>query len=121
MNPQGVETHTVHIDGVILELRTPATLVPGVLRSLHGKTPLDADVDALTVPSSPLWLAVCVKALRWYRVKISPRLGQRCVFDPSCSRYAELSFRHYGFFKGGLMIVRRLRRCRPGAGGTDLP
>ncbi|HCQ16660.1 MAG TPA: membrane protein insertion efficiency factor YidD, partial [Cryomorphaceae bacterium] len=48
------------------------------------------------------------------------RLGNRCVFDPSCSHYAEQAFREKGFFKGVKLTLIRLRRCNPSNGGTDL-
>ncbi|WP_375445142.1 membrane protein insertion efficiency factor YidD [uncultured Fibrella sp.] len=61
------------------------------------------------------------KLLRWYRLRISPRLGQRCVYEPSCSRYAELAFRKHGFYTGLSLTINRLKRCKPGLGGTDIP
>ena len=111
----------VNTDGGSIELRVDESLVPGVLRAFMGTTLLDAEVDALTVPTRPFWMHICVRLLRWYRAKISPRMGQRCVFEPSCSHYAELALRRHGFFKSCLMTCQRLYRCRPGAGGTDIP
>lgn len=110
----------VRVNGIEIELRVGEALAPATLRSLAGSTPSDTAVDALTVPSGPLWLVFCIRVLRWYRRVISPRLGRRCVFDPSCSRYSELAFRRKGFFKGIALTLRRLQRCRPGAGGTDI-
>lgn len=47
---------------------------------------------------------------------------RRCRFEPSCSRYAEACFSRYGLLRGGLLAVRRIRRCGPEAvGGIDLP
>jgi len=116
-----VEARTIEIDGVSIELRIDDSLVPGALRAFVGATPLDAEVDALPVPARPFWMHVLVRLLRWYRARISPRHGQRCVLDPSCSRYAELALRRHGLFKGCFMSIGRLHRCRPGAGGTDIP
>lgn len=119
-----IEMHkasTINVDGTRIELRVDESLVPGALRAFTGTTPLDAEVDALTVPARPFWMHVCIRLLRWYRAKIVPRIGQRCVFEPSCSRYAELALRRHGLFRGGLMTFQRLYRCRPGAGGTDVP
>lgn len=111
----------IQANGITIDLRVGAALAPSVLRAFAGRTGLDAEVDALDVPTRPLWLNVCVRALRWYRRSRPTRLGQRCVFDPSCSRYAELAFRRRGLWSGARFVIRRLRACRPGAGGTDLP
>ncbi|MFH1260222.1 MAG: membrane protein insertion efficiency factor YidD [Elusimicrobiota bacterium] len=59
--------------------------------------------------------------MRWYRRRILPKLGNRCVFEPSCSHYAELALREKGLVKGLKLTAKRLCRCRPGAGGIDLP
>ncbi|PHS16921.1 MAG: membrane protein insertion efficiency factor YidD [Kangiella sp.] len=61
-----------------------------------------------------------VLALRTYR-KCRPRfIGDRCVFEPSCSHYCELAIRENGFFRGVKLTFNRLYRCKPGAGGIDL-
>jgi uncharacterized protein len=59
--------------------------------------------------------------LRAYKLTISPYLGQRCRFYPSCSTYAELAIRRYGAIKGGALAAKRLCKCHPWhAGGVDL-
>jgi uncharacterized protein len=113
--------HFVRIDGIEIEVRVDPSLAPSALRAFAGTTPLDIEVDTLPLPSKPLWLRICVRLLRWYRRTRSPRISQRCVFDPSCSRYSELAFRRRGFFKGVSATLGRLIRCRPGAGGVDIP
>ncbi|WP_461479024.1 membrane protein insertion efficiency factor YidD [Pararhodobacter aggregans] len=58
---------------------------------------------------------------RLYR-RIRPRkIGDRCAFEPSCSRYAEVSFRIFGLRKGAVLTLSRLRRCNAHHGGLDLP
>jgi putative component of membrane protein insertase Oxa1/YidC/SpoIIIJ protein YidD len=104
-----------------IELRVDSSLVPSVLRAFAGTTPLDAEVDVLELPRGPRWLRLCVGFLRWYRSKRPGVIERRCVFDPSCSRYSELAFRRRGFFRGALATLDRLRRCRPGSGGVDVP
>ncbi|MFI4849788.1 MAG: membrane protein insertion efficiency factor YidD [Gimesia chilikensis] len=47
----------------------------------------------MSIPRRPLRLYLAIKSLRWYRKYISPKLGSRCVFEPSCSHYAESAFR----------------------------
>jgi putative membrane protein insertion efficiency factor len=111
----------VEINGVPSQLSVDAKLQASVLRALTGTTPLDTEVDATPVPQGPYWLRQSIGLLRWYRSRVSPNLGQRCVYEPSCSRYSELSLTKHGFVKGVVLTVKRLYRCRPGAGGIDLP
>jgi uncharacterized protein len=60
-------------------------------------------------------------ALIWiYRRTLSPVLGARCRFDPSCSVYAEEAIQTHGALRGGRMAIWRLLRCQPFArGGID--
>jgi uncharacterized protein len=58
--------------------------------------------------------------IRIYQYAISPMLGSRCRFYPSCSSYAVESLQKHGFFKGGWLAVRRIGRCHPWhPGGHD--
>ena len=58
--------------------------------------------------------------LRAYQLLISPLLGQRCRFYPSCSQYALEAIDRYGSVRGGALALRRLARCHPfNAGGYD--
>ena len=51
---------------------------------------------------------------------VSPYIPGQCRFSPSCSDYALEAMLSYGFFKGGIMALARLVRCRPGVdGGYD--
>ncbi|MBW1807985.1 MAG: membrane protein insertion efficiency factor YidD [Deltaproteobacteria bacterium] len=64
------------------------------------------------------WLLIAL--IKLYQILISPWLGQRCRFYPSCSEYAQKSLRKYGFLKGSLMAVRRISKCHPyNPGGYD--
>ncbi len=111
----------IKIDGAEIELRMETSLAPSALRAFLGATPMDAEIDAMPVPNKPLWLWTCVFLLRWYR-RVRPQyIGHRCVFDPSCSRYSELSFRQHGLVMGSILTMKRLRRCKPGSGGIDVP
>ena len=82
-------------------------------------TKLDLEIHSLEIPQKPIWLNLVVRLLRFYQRTISPKLGVRCVFDPSCSRYSEMAFREKGFLKGTWLTITRLNRCRPGNGGKD--
>lgn len=60
-------------------------------------------------------------SLQIYRRLISPLLGPRCRFYPSCSHYAETALQRYGIWRGGVLTVRRLARCHPfHPGGVDV-
>ncbi|MCB0310255.1 MAG: membrane protein insertion efficiency factor YidD [Bdellovibrionales bacterium] len=55
-----------------------------------------------------------------YKLLISPLLGERCRFHPTCSEYALESIKQRGFVRGGLLSVWRILRCQPFcAGGFD--
>jgi putative membrane protein insertion efficiency factor len=60
------------------------------------------------------------KVVRAYQLTISPLLGPRCRFHPTCSEYARESLRRFGFVRGGWLTIRRIVRCQPFcAGGYD--
>lgn len=55
-----------------------------------------------------------------YRLLLSPWLGNRCRFTPSCSEYTQQAIEHHGLFKGAVLSVKRISRCHPlGASGYD--
>ncbi len=55
-----------------------------------------------------------------YRLLLSPFLGGRCRFYPSCSVYAGESYKRHGAVWGTLFSARRLSRCHPfHPGGID--
>ena len=66
-------------------------------------------------------LVVLITApIRAYQLAVSPLLGPRCRFYPSCSAYAVEALQWHGARRGGWLTIRRLVRCRPGAaGGAD--
>jgi uncharacterized protein len=58
--------------------------------------------------------------IRGYQLAISPMLGPRCRFYPSCSCYAHTAIERHGIVRGGWLGLRRLLRCHPfNAGGYD--
>ncbi len=58
--------------------------------------------------------------LRGYKLLISPLLGQRCRFHPSCSTYAMEAVRLHGPIRGSWLAARRVGRCHPlHPGGHD--
>ena len=55
-----------------------------------------------------------------YQRLVSPLLGPRCRFYPSCSSYAVQAVRVHGAGKGGALAIARVCRCHPwNAGGVD--
>jgi len=58
--------------------------------------------------------------LRAYRRWLSPLLGARCRFHPSCSEYASEALERHGAARGGYLALQRVCRCQPfSAGGLD--
>ncbi|MEO2047194.1 MAG: membrane protein insertion efficiency factor YidD [Pirellulales bacterium] len=61
-------------------------------------------------------------AVRTYQLLVSPWLGPRCRFQPTCSAYFIRSIKKYGVFRGTLRGLRRITRCHPfHPGGWDPP
>ena len=60
--------------------------------------------------------------VRGYQYLISPMLGPRCRFEPTCSTYFIESVRKYGAIRGSLRGMWRIVRCNPWfPGGYDPP
>jgi len=58
--------------------------------------------------------------IRLYQLGISPLLGRRCRFFPSCSEYTAEAVEKYGAFKGLSLGLKRISRCHPwNSGGFD--
>lgn len=53
--------------------------------------------------------------VRGYQYLVSPLLGRRCCFVPSCSAYMIEAIQKHGVLKGGYLGVRRILRCHPWA------
>ena len=90
-----------------------------IQRHFARHTKLDLEIQNLPIPGKPIWLHFIIRIIRFYQNFISEKLGNRCVFDPSCSRYSEMAFRNKGFLKGMFLAINRLKRCRPENGGID--
>lgn len=55
-----------------------------------------------------------------YQRLLSPLLGPRCRFHPSCSQYTCEAITRFGMIQGGWLGLRRLCRCHPlHPGGED--
>ena len=63
---------------------------------------------------------VLIALVRVYQVVISPLIGPRCRFYPSCSNYAIEAMRVHGALRGSGLAAWRVLRCNPlSNGGLD--
>ena len=68
-----------------------------------------------TVPARLLMLPIAA-----YQRVVSPLLGPRCRFAPSCSAYALAALAEHGAARGLWLAVARIARCHPfNPGGYD--
>jgi len=65
-------------------------------------------------------VAGLVGLVRLYQATVSPLLGPRCRYAPSCSAYAVEALRTHGVWRGLALGAWRILRCHPWAeGGYD--
>jgi putative membrane protein insertion efficiency factor len=66
-------------------------------------------------------MGLLLRALIWlYRMLVSPLIGPRCRYLPSCSEYASEAIGRHGALKGTVLAGLRLCRCHPwGGSGYD--
>lgn len=63
---------------------------------------------------------VLIALIRVYQWVISPLLGPRCRYYPSCSQYAIEALQLHGVLRGSWLALKRLLRCHPWhPGGYD--
>ena len=64
--------------------------------------------------------AILTGPIRVYQRALSPLLGPRCRFHPSCSHYALEAIERFGAARGSWLAIKRISRCHPlNAGGLD--
>lgn len=60
---------------------------------------------------------VLIKIYQWV---ISPLLGPKCRYTPTCSQYGLEAFKKYGPIKGLWLTLKRVSSCHPwGGSGYD--
>jgi uncharacterized protein len=58
--------------------------------------------------------------IRLYQWLVSPMLGERCRYYPSCSDYASQAIKRFGILRGTVLAGWRVLRCNPWSrGGFD--
>lgn len=73
-------------------------------------------MSGLPGPAARVLLALLTGYSRW----ISPLLGPRCRFYPTCSAYAAGAVRSHGAWRGSWLAAWRVARCHPfHPGGHD--
>ena len=64
--------------------------------------------------------SLAVAPIRGYQRLLSPALGDRCKYYPSCSEYAAQAIERFGILRGLILAGWRLLRCNPWSlGGVD--
>jgi len=67
-----------------------------------------------------LLATVLIGGIRVYRVALSPWLGMRCRYVPTCSAYALEAIERFGPVRGTWLAAARIGRCHPwGGSGYD--
>ena len=110
----------LNIPSGIYDLSVDEKLRPSLERQLTGTTKTDTEIQSLPIPKDPTSIRFAVLLLRFYRKHRPSTIGNRCVFEPSCSHYSEVAIRENGLIVGMFLTIKRLLRCRPGNGGMDL-
>ncbi|HGJ5877424.1 MAG TPA: membrane protein insertion efficiency factor YidD [Arsenophonus sp.] len=62
-----------------------------------------------------------ITMIKGYQLLISPLLGPRCRFDPTCSQYAIEVVYRFGLIKGCWLMMKRILKCHPLHIGGDDP
>jgi putative membrane protein insertion efficiency factor len=75
---------------------------------------------AVALSKAAIARALLLGLIRAYQLTLSPWLGPRCRYEPTCSRYAAEAITRFGVRQGVWLAVKRLGRCHPwGRSGYD--
>ncbi|MFL2554836.1 MAG: membrane protein insertion efficiency factor YidD [Candidatus Rariloculaceae bacterium] len=64
---------------------------------------------------SNIVVRMVVGFIRTYQYCLSPWLGRRCRYTPTCSDYAAEAIKLHGLIDGGWLALKRITRCHPWA------
>lgn len=68
-----------------------------------------------TILISPFLLII-----KFYQIVLSPLMGPKCRFTPTCSQYAVDALKKHGLTKGIVLAAKRIAKCHPwGSSGHD--
>ena len=70
-----------------------------------------------------IFINICI--IKFYQYFISPLLGSRCRYLPTCSEYYIDSLKVHGLIKGSILGIKRIFSCHPfkilgGGDGLDI-
>ncbi len=54
-----------------------------------------------------------IRIIKIYQKYISSYTMPRCKFYPTCSNYAILAYKKYGFTKATFLVIVRICKCNP--------
>lgn len=57
-----------------------------------------------------------IALIKLYQWIISPWMGQKCRYTPTCSQYGIEALKKYGPLKGLWLTIKRVSRCHPWGG-----
>ncbi|MFI3256046.1 MAG: membrane protein insertion efficiency factor YidD [Psittacicella sp.] len=63
---------------------------------------------------------ILIGFVKFYQIIISPIIGPRCRYYPTCSHYCVEAIQKHGSIKGTILTFKRFVRCNPlSKGGFD--
>ena len=60
-----------------------------------------------------LIISLNIYIIKFYQYFISPLLGSRCRYLPTCSEYYIDSLKTHGLIKGSIIGIKRILSCHP--------
>ena len=56
---------------------------------------------------------ILILIIKFYQFLVSPLLGNRCRFLPTCSEYFIEALQEHGLIKGTVLGLKRILKCHP--------
>ena len=56
---------------------------------------------------------ILIKIIKFYKLFISPYIGNNCRYMPTCSEYSIDALKKFGLLKGLYMSFKRILSCHP--------